>query len=105
MAFSRWLARVGAVRVRTRPALVALWIAAALSGLVAPGTAAVGRPTSRARSVDAEVLKDAACMRCHPDEAAQWSGSPHQSSYAESTFQAAIAREPRAYCRACHAPL
>ncbi len=102
--FSPRLARVGAVRVQTRLAVVALWSAAALSGLVVPA-AAVGRPTSRAPSVDAEHLEDAACMRCHPNETAQWRDSPHQSSYAESTFQAAIAREPRAYCRACHAPL
>jgi hypothetical protein len=50
-------------------------------------------------------MTDAACIECHPDEAAQWQGSPHQTSYLESTFQAAIDREPRAYCRGCHAPL
>lgn len=93
------------MRLGSTPAVVAAWTTAALFGLVVPGATAVGRPTQRGPSVDAELLEDAACMRCHPHETAQWRGSPHQSSYAESTFQAAIAREPRAYCRACHAPL
>lgn len=57
------------------------------------------------RAAAAALLDDRACIECHPDEAAQWRGSPHQTAFVESTFQEAIEREPRAYCRACHAPL
>ncbi len=49
-------------------------------------------------------MSDAACVACHPSVAAEWSGSQHRSAFTESTFQSAHALEPRAFCRACHAP-
>ncbi len=47
---------------------------------------------------------DAACVACHPRVAAEWWSSQHRSAFTESTFQAAHALEPRAFCRSCHAP-
>ncbi len=97
------------MRTRASPAWLALWPVVALVGLALPRAAALERPAPHASRTSAnaetEIPDDHACMRCHPDQTAQWRGSPHQSSYVESTFQAALAREPRAYCRACHAPL
>lgn len=47
---------------------------------------------------------DAACVSCHPTVAAEWSASQHRTAFTESTFQTAHSLEPRAFCRACHAP-
>lgn len=83
---------------------IAALVALVLPPVVVPAIGAATRSKQPARA-DADMLSDRACIECHPDEAAQWRGSPHQTSFVEWTFQAAIAREPRAYCRACHAPL
>ena len=63
-------------------------------------------PSQLAASAPAvvDVLDNAGCVRCHEDAAREWIGSSHQTAFVESTFQVAHAIEPRAYCRACHAP-
>lgn len=53
---------------------------------------------------DARLELNRGCMGCHVDEAAQWLASPHAGAFVDGPFQAAHAREPRAFCRACHAP-
>lgn len=50
-------------------------------------------------------LDHAACVECHAVQADEWLGSSHQTAFVESTFQAAHALEPKAFCRRCHAPL
>jgi hypothetical protein len=47
---------------------------------------------------------DAACDGCHVEIANEWAASQHASAYTETPFQVAFAREPRPFCRDCHAP-
>jgi hypothetical protein len=47
---------------------------------------------------------NATCVSCHAKEAAEWRGSFHQRAYVEPAFQAALAVEPKPFCRGCHAP-
>ncbi|MBL4686618.1 MAG: hypothetical protein JKY37_18625 [Nannocystaceae bacterium] len=53
---------------------------------------------------DTAVLTTTACIRCHPVQAQEWFQSPHRTAFTEATFQSAIAIEPAAFCRGCHAP-
>lgn len=62
------------------------------------------RPAVAEHATTLDPLDHEACLSCHPVEAAQWQGSPHQTSFTEATFQTALTLEPRAYCRRCHAP-
>lgn len=47
---------------------------------------------------------NASCEACHTEIAAEWRGSLHQLAYVEPAYQRALAREPLAWCRRCHAP-
>lgn len=47
---------------------------------------------------------NAACERCHPEIAAEWRQSYHRQANSDPAFQRALADEPRAFCRRCHAP-
>jgi hypothetical protein len=44
------------------------------------------------------------CVTCHPDVATEWEGSLHRGSFVDENVAVAMAREPRAFCRSCHAP-
>ena len=48
--------------------------------------------------------RNAACERCHLDIAAEWRASLHRQAYTNTSFAAALRREPIAFCRGCHAP-
>ncbi len=86
------------------------WILGATASLALCVGVAVGPRSATARrpaigSAPATSVADAQCIACHAEEAAAWHGSQHQTSYVEAEFQTALAREPRAFCRGCHAPL
>lgn len=91
-----------------QPGLVPLVLGAALAGLVGAaswwrgGTGVLPRAT-RSSAHDA-VAENARCERCHEDIAAEWRGSQHQTAFTDPTFQAALAIEPKTFCRSCHAP-
>jgi len=57
-----------------------------------------------AQAIVDRVAMNVACIGCHPIQAAQWEGSEHATAYTDAPFQAALLREPQAFCRACHAP-
>lgn len=48
--------------------------------------------------------QDRACQSCHKEIAAQWRDSFHRRSYSDPDYAAALAQEPRPFCRGCHAP-
>lgn len=58
-------------------------------------------PQSRSQSAAAS---NAECERCHVAIAAEWRDSYHKKAYSDEAFQRALAREPLAFCRRCHAP-
>jgi hypothetical protein len=59
------------------------------------------RPAQRGENLAAQ---NDACEGCHVEVAAEWRASLHRASWTEPAFQRAYAREPLAFCRACHAP-
>lgn len=50
------------------------------------------------------VAQNAACVRCHANEARQHQGSGHQRATVNPAFRAALSIEPTPFCRGCHAP-
>lgn len=48
--------------------------------------------------------RNAACEGCHLEIAAEWRSSLHHHAYTDATYARALAREPTAFCRGCHAP-
>jgi hypothetical protein len=52
----------------------------------------------------AALPSEAECRECHVEEAAQWAGSRHHAAFVNADFQRAYAREPKPFCRDCHAP-
>jgi hypothetical protein len=61
-----------------------------------PGGAALPRPEALAQNE--------ACERCHPSIAAEWRASLHRGAHSDPVYQRALAIEPLAFCRGCHAP-
>lgn len=57
-----------------------------------------------AGALDPRVTLNDGCVDCHSDIAAEWKSSLHRRAFTEPVFQAALAAEPRAFCRSCHAP-
>lgn len=51
-----------------------------------------------------ELPSEAACHECHADITAQWTASRHHLSFDNPDFARAYAREPKPFCRDCHAP-
>lgn len=74
-------------------ALLAAWLTAS-AGL--PGPSRGGRPEAH--------VQNASCEGCHVEVAREWRGSLHQRAYVDESFARALAREPAAFCRGCHAP-
>lgn len=60
-------------------------------------------PAPQRRSQSAAAI-NAECERCHVAIAAEWRDSYHKKAYSDDSFQRALAREPLAFCRRCHAP-
>lgn len=58
----------------------------------------------RGRDEPARLLRNAACVDCHEEAAAQWSASLHRAAFTDADFAAAYAHEPTRFCRGCHAP-
>ena len=50
------------------------------------------------------VGENAACERCHVEIAAEWRSSLHHLSDTDPVYRRALAIEPLAFCRGCHAP-
>lgn len=62
-----------------------------------PGPARRAPPPDRA-------ARNQECTTCHADVAAEWEGSLHRRSFVDDDVAVAMAREPRTFCRSCHAP-
>lgn len=100
----------------TREPVVA-WVilaSALLLGLAYPdhGAARAGRrtvapampgPARQAPASDRAELNEQ-CVACHVEAAAQWQASLHRGSFVDEDVAVAMTREPRAFCRSCHAP-
>ncbi len=52
----------------------------------------------------ASVMTDDDCRACHPSASESWSQSRHHRSFSNPDFQRSYTREPKAFCRNCHAP-
>lgn len=83
--------------------------AAVLLGSSAPRgrdtlSAISGLPGPAPRRHADPVAENRACEGCHEEIAREWRGSRHQLAYVNSAFAAALAKEPLAFCRGCHAP-
>jgi hypothetical protein len=48
--------------------------------------------------------ENARCEGCHAAIAAEWRASLHRQAHTDPAYQRALAVEPLAFCRACHAP-
>jgi len=46
----------------------------------------------------------ASCARCHAEAARTWEASAHHRSASDPLYEEAVALEPLAFCRGCHAP-
>jgi hypothetical protein len=66
--------------------------------------AAVMPGPHRGSSEPARLHRNAACVDCHEEAAAQWSASLHRAAFTDPDFAAAYAHEPTRFCRGCHAP-
>lgn len=44
------------------------------------------------------------CEGCHAEIAVEWRASLHRQAHTDPAYQRALAREPLAFCRGCHAP-
>ncbi len=91
-----------------QPGATPLAITLALAGLTAAaawwrsGDGELPRPT-RSSAPDA-LAENRRCEGCHLAIAAEWRESQHKTAFTDATFQAALAIEPKAFCRECHAP-
>lgn len=56
------------------------------------------------RDFSGRLAQNAGCVDCHREIAEEWQGSMHQGAYTDPVFQEALAIEPFAFCRGCHAP-
>lgn len=65
-------------------------------GHVMPGPGPRARPEALAAN--------AACERCHAQEAATWRTSLHAQAWTDPVFQRSFDLEPSSFCRDCHAP-
>lgn len=101
--------RLPSVRPPFRAALtIGVAVLAALSCfafMALRSTGAHGALPRAARSATRDpVRENQACEGCHAEIAAEWRASEHRSSFTDPTFQRALAIEPKAFCRGCHAP-
>jgi hypothetical protein len=81
-------------------------VAALVLGVAADGHAldpAMPGPAPRGHAFDASA-RNAACEGCHVEIAAEWRSSQHHRATTDAFYQRALAVEPLAFCRGCHAP-
>jgi Cytochrome c554 and c-prime len=86
-------------------AVIALSTRAGAEGAASPDVRMPG-PYSHALSHDegARARENKACEGCHQAEAAEWRVSAHARSDVDPVYRRALAIEPLAFCRGCHAP-
>jgi hypothetical protein len=61
-------------------------------------------PHGRALGAGDAATENAKCEGCHQDIAAEWRASLHRQSDTDPIYKRALAIEPLAFCRGCHAP-
>jgi hypothetical protein len=69
-----------------------------IAAACAPVAARAPQPTSD------RVAQNGTCTSCHEQETKEWNASLHRGAYTNAAFQTALAVEPTAFCRGCHAP-
>lgn len=83
-----------------------VWHQAALASLC--GAIACGQTPVQAHDSDDSAartrLDDDDCQSCHDDAARGWARSRHHRAFTNPQFVRSFAREPRQFCRDCHAP-
>ena len=47
---------------------------------------------------------NADCVRCHPQQAAEWRSSQHRSAHTDPDYQRVVVHERGSFCQTCHAP-
>lgn len=57
-----------------------------------------------ARAHPGAAAENARCEGCHAEIAAEWRASMHRKAHTDPAYQRALAIEPLAFCRGCHAP-
>lgn len=88
-----------------RPALLLFCAALCrLTEAVAAEPPPMPGPGQATRQAQLAQRLNAACERCHPEIAAEWRQSLHRQAHSDPAYQRALASEPRAFCRRCHAP-
>jgi hypothetical protein len=92
-----------AMRTRAWLLLFGIVLGAGAAGAAAPATRMPG-PAPRAHGGTDPARENAACEACHVDIAREWRGSMHAQADVDPVYRRALAREPMAFCRACHAP-
>jgi len=60
-------------------------------------------PTPR-EPIERAVSRNASCVSCHTTQGASWEKSQHHTAAIDPSYKTAIAIEPLAFCRGCHAP-
>ena len=78
-------------------ALIATPLLLSADDAVMPGPARTPRHAFAA-------AENARCEGCHADIAAEWRASLHRKAHTDPAYQRALAIEPLAFCRGCHAP-
>ena len=87
------------------PVALALAAAVGCAGYAAWFFGAEGAlPRATRSSARDSMRENQACEGCHADVAAEWRSSQHRTAFTDPTFQKALAVEPKAFCRDCHAP-
>lgn len=87
------------------PSLLAM-LALGLALAAGPHFEGARRPLRRVTAPSGlGTLSAEACGACHATIYQQWLGSRHAAAYRNRLFQVSYQREPKAWCRNCHAPL
>ncbi|EYF07768.1 multiheme c-type cytochrome [Chondromyces apiculatus] len=92
-----------ATRVGVPPALQVGMPGAGIGTVVGVEGGATMPTPARAR-LEAAVVVNLSCERCHADVAQEWRGSLHHAANTEPAYRRAFAIEPLPFCRSCHAP-
>lgn len=70
-----------------------------LCGLLFPFLARADEAKRKSRE-----LLERGCESCHKEIATEWRASFHRRAYSDPAYAFALSREPRPFCRGCHAP-
>jgi hypothetical protein len=71
---------------------------------VEPGRPAAALPRPGLARGESIAARNRECVGCHAEVAAEWAGSLHRNADRDPVYQRALAIEPLAFCRSCHAP-